>query len=141
MLTSTKVTLIIDFVECGGKGNTPLMWAAWRNNQKLVDFLIDEGADVTALNNEEMDVLDICVIRLCYETALFLKKKGLKPKPASFYEGKLAVLYDVDLFLKKLEKEQEVDNYKIFHDKIIRDEIAWENRDLVIDPREDWKVT
>lgn len=44
---------------CGMKGNTPLMWAAWRNNLKMVEFLIEMGADITLENKQGQDVMDI----------------------------------------------------------------------------------
>ena len=122
-----------------GKGNTPLMWAAWRNNLKMVEFLVESGADIEALNNEGQNALDICIIRMSYESALFLKKKGLIPKPAEYYQDKVAVVYDVPLFIEKLENEELIKSYKIFHERIIREEKEWLSKDLVIDPRETWK--
>lgn len=123
---------------CGGKGNSPLLWACWRNNLKMVEFLLEQGANLEFVNQEEQNALDICVIRMSYETALFLKRKGLQPKPAEYYDGKTVVEYDVPLFLEKLEKEEEIRSYKIFHERLIREEKEWLSRDLVIDPRETW---
>ena len=106
----------------------------------MVDFLLDQGADLHATNNEGMNAMDLWIVRMCYETAVFLHQKGLVPQPAEFYEGKLAVPYDVELFIEKVNNEEKIDNYKIFHAKIIREEKEWLAKDLVIDPRETWKV-
>ena len=118
-----------------------MMWAAWRNNLKMVDFLITEGADIEATNKEGLNALDIAIIRVSYETALFLKQKGLVPKSPEFYEDKLEVEYDVELFIEKLNNEEKVDSYEIFYERIKREEKEWLSKDLVIDPRESWKVT
>ena len=46
-------------LKCGGKGYTPVMWAAWRNHLKLVEFLNDSGADFYAETEQGLNVLDI----------------------------------------------------------------------------------
>jgi len=106
----------------------------------MVEFLISEGADFKETNKEGMNALDLCITRVWYETALFLKQKGLEPKESDFYRDKLKVEYDVDLFIEKLDLEEKVDSYEIFYEKIKREEREWHNKDLVIDPRETWKV-
>ncbi|CAI2375388.1 unnamed protein product [Moneuplotes crassus] len=126
-------------LKCGGKGNTPLMWSAWRNNVKMVQFLVSQGADIEATNNEGLNALDVAIVRVSYATALFLKKQGLSPKPAEFYEDKLQVKFDVELFIEKLENEEQVHSFNIFYKKIEREEQEWLSKDLVIDPRETWK--
>ena len=105
----------------------------------MVEFLFESGADIEALNEENQNALDIWIIRMSYETALFLKKKGLIPKPAEYYEDKVTVFYDIPLFIEKLENEELIQSYKIFHERIIREEKEWLSKDLVIDPRESWK--
>ena len=60
-------------IRCGGKGNTGLMWAAWRNYIKTVEFLLEAGADLKTTNFEGENALDISIYRMSYETALFLK--------------------------------------------------------------------
>jgi ankyrin repeat protein len=35
------------------------MWAAWRNNFKMVDYLIEEGADIHETNKEGLNALDL----------------------------------------------------------------------------------
>lgn len=88
----------------------------------MVDFLISQGASLDATNEEGDNAIDLWVIRMCYETALFLKQQGMQPKQVDYYEGRLAVLYDVELFIEKVENEEKVDSYNIFHQKIIKEQ-------------------
>jgi len=41
------------------KKNTPLMVAAFFNKPKILQYLIEQGADLTIRNNEEKDAFDI----------------------------------------------------------------------------------
>jgi ankyrin repeat protein len=41
---------------------------------------LDHGADITLLDNEGWNALDIAIIKMNYEAALLLKKAGLDPK-------------------------------------------------------------
>ena len=88
-------------LKCGGKGYTPAMWAAWRNHLEIVKFLKEHGADFKQISNQgDNNILDICVIRMSYETALYVKKNtDLELKPAEYFDKKTAVEYDVELFL------------------------------------------
>ena len=106
----------------------------------MADFLITQGADLTLENKEGCNALDVAITRIAYKTSLFLVKKGMKPKPIEFYDGKLTLLFDLELFLQKLQNEEEVDSYKIFYERIEREEKEWLNQDLVVDTRESWKV-
>ncbi len=60
-------------IRCGGKGNTGLMWAAWRNFHKTIDYLITEGADYEVENFSGETALDISIYRMSYKSALMLK--------------------------------------------------------------------
>ena len=86
-------------LKCGGKGNSGLMWAAWRNNLPIVKYLIENGADINALNHRGENALDISICRMSYHTALFLKQQGMKPKDKWNYENKLAIDFNLDYFL------------------------------------------
>ena len=86
----------IDF-PCKKNGNTPLMWAAWRNNTDMLEFLIDKGADIFIVNHQGENALDVAVSRISYEAALVLRKKGLEPKDEDFYVDKVAVECDLDV--------------------------------------------
>lgn len=61
-------------------GRTALMWAAFRNNSKMVQFLLDHGADVTLVDNEGWNALEIAIIKMNYEAGILLKRAGLEPK-------------------------------------------------------------
>ena len=66
-------------------GRTAIMWAAFRNNAKMCEFLIMHGSTIELQDNEGWNALDIAVIKMNYEAALILKKKGLEPKGADMY--------------------------------------------------------
>jgi ankyrin repeat protein len=99
-------------------GRTPLMWAAFRNNVKMAEFLMDNGADVTAEDNQGWSALDIAIIKMNYEVALLLKRRGLKVRDRDIYEKNLWQKYDIDMFLEYLEEEREQVEYKRFFDLI-----------------------
>lgn len=75
------------------------MWAAFRNNSKMCDYLMENGADITLEDNEGWNALDIAVIKMNYEAAQTLRRKGLKPREKELYEPNLWHKYDVELFL------------------------------------------
>jgi ankyrin repeat protein len=78
------------------------MWSAFRNNAKMVKFLLEHGADITLVDNEGWNSLEIAIIKMNYETAIVLKRAGLEPKDKSFYEHHLWQRYDVGLFIEYL---------------------------------------
>ena len=76
---------------------------------------------------------------MSYATALYVKKtQNLEPKPVDYYDGLTAIEYDVELFIEKLNNEEEVESNKIFFEKIRQKEKEWAERDLVLDPNETW---
>ena len=66
-------------------GRTAIMWAAFRNNAKMCEFLIMHGSTIDLQDNEGWNALDIAVIKMNYEAALIFKKKGLEAKDAEMY--------------------------------------------------------
>ena len=48
-------------------GNTPLMWAAWRNKVEMVNFLLDLKADPEIINHKGDSPLDVCIKRISYQ--------------------------------------------------------------------------
>ena len=58
-------------------GRTPLMWAAFRNNHKMCEYLLDNGADITVEDEKGWNAIDLCLIKMNYEAALVLKRRGL----------------------------------------------------------------
>jgi|LauGreDrversion4_2_1035121.scaffolds.fasta_scaffold801590_1 ankyrin repeat protein len=55
-----------DINQRSSDGRTALMWAATKNNCDMIQFLIDNGADPKLVDNQGLNVLDICVIRSVY---------------------------------------------------------------------------
>lgn len=70
-------------------GRTPLMWGAFRNNPKMCEFLLDNGADLTLEDNQGWNALDIAIIRMNYDAALSLRRRGLLPREKEMYENQL----------------------------------------------------
>ena len=105
-----------------GEGNTPLMWAAWKNNVRLIDFLVISGAKIDKVNVEGLNALDIAVCRMNYGSARYLKRQGLQPKEQDFYENRMFTPFDIELFLTYLEEDKEVDTLNVFFQKAKREE-------------------
>ena len=78
------------------------MWAVFRNNAKMCVFLIHEGADITFEDNSGWNCLDIAIIKMNYESAILLKRRGLVPRDFSMYENNLWQKYDLGMFLEHL---------------------------------------
>ena len=121
-----------------GEGNTPLMWAAWKNNVRLIDFLVISGAKIDKVNVEGLNALDIAVCRMNYGSARYLKRQGLQPKEQDFYENRMFTPFDIELFLSYLEEDREVDTLNVFFQKAKKEEEEKRRQDLVVDPREGW---
>ena len=50
-------------------GRTPLIWAAYKNNVKFIDFLIKFGAKLDCEDSDGWNALDIALISMNYEAA------------------------------------------------------------------------
>lgn len=91
------------------------MWAAFRNNENMVEYLLDNGADITAEDEKGWNAIDLCVIKMNYEAAQVLKRRGLQPKDKATYMEHLWQKYDVDMFLQYLEEDRtEVEHQRFF---------------------------
>jgi ankyrin repeat protein len=131
-------------------GRTALMWASFRNNGKMCDFLLDHNAEISLVDNEGWNALDIAIIKMNYESAIVLKRRGLVPRDQDFYVPHLWRKYDIAMFLENLEANHDTIDYKRLFDLIkskllsiinfgIVQQEEWQNRDLVVDTRETWK--
>lgn len=136
-------------------GRTALMWTAFRNNVAMAEYLLDNGARIDTEDNEGWNALDLAIIKMNYDVALLLKRRGLVPRDKEMYLKHLWQEYDLDLFFTNLEEERDTVEYDRFFDlpksklfihsmRIVlnlligkRDE--WLNKDLVVDVRESWK--
>ena len=44
---------------CKTNGNTPVMWAAYRNNTEMLELLLEHGADPEIVNHDGFNALDV----------------------------------------------------------------------------------
>lgn len=65
------------------------MWAAFRDNCRMCDFLLENGSDITLEDNQGWNALDIAINKMNYNTALLLKRRGLRPREADIYVNNL----------------------------------------------------
>lgn len=124
---------------CGGKGNTGVMWASSKDAPKMVEFLIEKGADLQHENKEGHNALDLATIRMSFESAKILYKNGLRFKETGMYLPLLRHEYDIQMFMEFVAEDMDITAYNIFYEKVNRERAAWEARDLVLDPNETWK--
>ena len=94
------------------------MWAAFSNNVKMIEYLINLGANITLEDNAGWNALDIAIIKMNYEAALALKKAGLEPREAEMYEKHLWQKYDTGMFLGWLAEERDTIEYARLFDLI-----------------------
>lgn len=62
-----------DLNQPSDNGRTPLMWAAYRNHFKTMDFLLENGADVSATDQTGLNAFEMAVTLVNYECALMLR--------------------------------------------------------------------
>ncbi len=101
-------------------GRTALMWAAFRNNGKMCGFLLDHNADPNLEDKQGWNALDIAIIKMNYESAIVLKRRGLVPKDQEFYTPHLWRKFDIAMFLENLEADHDSIDYKRLFDLIKR---------------------
>ena len=126
-------------LKCGGKGNTGLVWAVAKDSPKMVEFLIEKGADLEVLNNDDNNAIDVAVERMSFKAAKVLYKNGLRFKNPNSYKEGIRHPFDVVLFMEYVRDDVDLNSYAIFFEKIQQEKDAWLNRDLVLDPTETWK--
>ena len=108
-----------DINQRSSDGRTPLMWAAFRNNSKMLNFLLDHGADMHLEDNFGWNAMDLSIVKMNYEAALALKRRGLLPKEdIDIYRPHLWQKYDVDMFLGFLQEDREEIEYPRLFDLI-----------------------
>ena len=78
-------------------------------------------------------------MRLSYQSARILYRNGLRFKEPEVYKGNLRHEFDVELFIKFVEEDKEVESYRVFFKKIEEEREEWHRKDLVLDPNETWK--
>ena len=80
-------------------GRTALMWAAFRNNGKMCDFLLHNNADINLVDNAGWNALDISIIKMNYESAIVLKRNGIVPQDIETYQAHVWRKYDIGMFI------------------------------------------
>lgn len=74
-------------------GDTPLLKAARAGNLQIVEFLLEKGADATAVNHKNRDILNIAVTIQNSDLAKMALAAGANPKMVtSIYQGS-ALIY------------------------------------------------
>lgn len=124
-------------------GKTPLIWAATRNNVDMMQFLIENGANVQAVDNNGHNILDVSVIRSVYRASKFIYHggHGLQLRSGEEY---ISVMVnkelDIELYLQFLREGKDENEVKhdMFLEKAKIEYQAWLKRDLVVDTRETW---
>lgn len=82
------------------------MWACFRENIDMIDFLLENGADTTLEDEKGNNCLDLAVIRMNYKTALYLVQKAkMVLREKDWYNGKLWRDYDIDMFYRGIADE------------------------------------
>lgn len=94
------------------------MWAAFRNNHKMCEYLLDNGADITVEDEKGWNAIDLCLIKMNYEAALVLKRRGLQPKEKEVYADHVWQKYDLGMFIQYLNEDREEVEYQRFFDLI-----------------------
>jgi len=84
----------------------------------MCDFLLDHNADISLEDNQGWNALDIAIIKMNYESAIVLKRRGLVPRDQEFYTAHLWRKYDVGMFLENLEQNQDSIDYRRLFDLI-----------------------
>ena len=73
----------------------------------MCEFLLDNGADLFMEDNQGWNALDIAIIRMNYDAALVLKRRGLQPRDKEMYENQLFQRYDLEMFIGYLNEDRE----------------------------------
>lgn len=121
-------------------GNTPVMWASFAGNAKVVEYLLSKGAAVDSCNNEGHNALDLAISRMHYTCALPLYAAGAKLRSLPEYESILRFPYDLPKFLDYLAEQKPVEDVSVFRAKQSKCRLTVdEGADLVVDTRETWK--
>jgi len=106
----------------------------------MSEYLMDNGAQLDMEDNDGWNSLDLAIIKMNYDVAVLLKRRGMVPRDKEMYIKNLWQEYDLDLFLTSLEEDREKVEYDRFFELPKRQREEWLNKDLVVDIRETWKT-
>lgn len=57
------------------------MWAAYRNHQHVIDYLLDNGADYSIRDETGLNAFEMATTLVNYESALVLRQKAKMDTP------------------------------------------------------------
>lgn len=139
-----------DVNQCSENGRTPLMWAAYRNNFRTMDFLLENGADTSIRDKTGLNAFEMATTLVNYECALMLKQRAGMDTPKeerqALYDdnggqvvnGLYRQKFDFELFFHYLDNNVVEVERQSFYDKLRKQREEWETKDLVVDVRETW---
>ena len=107
----------------------------------MMQFLLENGANVNAVDNEGLNVLDVCVIRNVFKATKFIYHggHGLEFRTCEEYLGHMVnSKFDIDLFLQYAREGRDNVVHDMFLEKARLEYQAWLKKDLVVDTRETW---
>jgi len=109
------------------------MWAVYRNHTHIIDFLLENGADVNIRDNTGLNAFELATTLVHYQSALMLRQRaGMdtpKEKRKELYDefgghvinGLYRQKFDFELFFYYLDNNVEQVERKIFYEKIIKE--------------------
>ena len=86
------------------KDRTPLIIAAYDGDTKMIQFLIDNGANIDLVDREGWNALDITILRIKFQAAKLLSKTTLVRKNKAAYAGHTWRKYDMDMMFEGIDK-------------------------------------
>ena len=107
-----------DINQRSSDGRTALMWASFRNNSKAIEFLVEHGALIDLEDNKGWNAIDIAAIKMNYEAAISLKRRGLQPRESDMYMPHLWQKYDIGMFIEYLAQDRNSIEYPRLFDLI-----------------------
>ena len=90
-----------------------------------MDFLIDNGCDLTLVDNDGWNALDLAIIRINFKAAKRLTQAGLTRRDEADYEGKTWRRYDIQMMFDSIDADVEDVPYERFFDKIRKEREEW----------------
>lgn len=132
----------VDLNITGANGISALMWAAGRGHLDTCKLLVEFGANLQQTGIFEMNAADMAVLYGYYNTAFYLRSRGLNPtKQPDDYSAIKTQLespwVDYAGLLMSLDKEIPVDIVPAFTLPPIKPKVVY--TDPVPDPTETWK--
>lgn len=94
-----------DINKRSGDQRSPVIWVAFRDNIPMLEYLIENGADVNLIDKDGNSALDVAIIRINFKAAKMMTKAGLQRKDKAEYEGKTWRKYDLDMMFDGIDAD------------------------------------